>query len=321
MSGKGKSLPPALKSLLVQPLYPARTSTLRPGIIVPAGRPAGPAPGPPPQGLLETLRKVKREAESRGLGWGEWLSIATATMVTLNSPSSLTILHRFAAGSGAFQPDPAVVPALNLQQRVDRALLMREVGLKCIGFVGIPKVINNLAALRKAVDEDKELASALPTAPRRKIVESDLANVHRAAYSLWDDIYQPHSEKLLKSLGHSHPDLPVFILEGEYGPLFSPPHKFRLSEKEPEWEVGRLRTSLVAISALRAQGGVGPQVTSHVWGLMKAEPSVPVGHANEKGLRWLTSEEGALWVVEAVNELSQVVEGSEVQQDGRQSKL
>lgn len=44
---------------------------------------------------------------------------------------------------------------------------MREVGLKCIGFVGIPKVINQLAALRKAVDEDHDLVGALPKEPRR----------------------------------------------------------------------------------------------------------------------------------------------------------
>lgn len=148
----------------------------------------------------------------------------------------------------------------------------------------------------------------------------------KAAYSLWDDIYQPHSDKLIKILGQSHPDLPVFILEGEYGPLFSPPHTFRPGESEPAWEVGRLRTSLVAIAALRAQGGVGPQVTSHVWGLMKAEASIQQGAENEKGLRWITSEEGALWTVEAVNALSEVVEGAEEIQLGsgegkRDSKL
>lgn len=44
---------------------------------------------------------------------------------------------------------------------------MREVGLKCIGFIGIPKVINQLAALRKAVEEDNELIKSLPKEPRR----------------------------------------------------------------------------------------------------------------------------------------------------------
>ena len=125
----------------------------------------------------------------------------------------------------------------------------------------------------------------------------------------------------------THPDLPVFIVDGEYGPLFSPPHTFRSGAQavqQPKWEVGRLRTSLVAIAALRAQGGVGPQVTSHVWGLIKAGPSIEKGDPHEEGLKWLTTEEGATWVVETVNDLSEVVEGGsheEGQQQQRESKL
>lgn len=59
---------------------------------------------------------------------------------------------------------------MTLQDRVDRACLMREVGLKCIGFIGIPKVINQLAALRAAVEEDGDLKEALPTQARRWVV-------------------------------------------------------------------------------------------------------------------------------------------------------
>lgn len=307
---KGKSLPPALKSMLAQPLYPARPSVLRQGTTRPAGRSANPSPSPSSQALTDAFGQLQRQAEGKGLGWGEWLSIATATLVTLNSPGSLASLHRFAAGS-----------SLQLQDRLDRAQLMREVGLKCIGFIGIPKVINNLAALRKAVDEDQELASALPTEPRRKLSGQDIPAVQSAAKAMWDDIYQPHHDKLIKILGHSNPDLPVFILDGEYGPLFSPPHTFRGNKAQPEptWEVNRLRTSLVAIAALRAQGGVGPQVTSHVWGLMKAEPSIAANDPHSNGLKWITSEEGAVWTVEAVNALSEAVEGSETAE--RESKL
>lgn len=205
--------------------------------------------------------------------------------------------------------------ASGAHERLDRALLMRETGLKCIGFIGIPKVINNLAALRSAVDAagpDDSLARALTeTQPRRKLGNNDggktLAQVHSAAYELWDDIYQPHSDKLLKILGHSHPDLPVFIVEGEYGPLFSMPHRFNpevAGHVEPSWEVNRLRTSLVAIAALRAQGGVGPQVTSHVWGLLKAKKSIATDDAHRAGLEWLCSEEGSLWAVRAVDGVS-----------------
>lgn len=144
----------------------------------------------------------------------------------------------------------------------------------------------------------------------RQVKSERLGLVHKAAYDLWDDIYTPHSEKLLKILGTSHPDLPVFIVESEYGPLFSSPASFALPsdpeamKKEPVWDVNRLRTSLVAISALRAQGGVGPQVTSHVWGLLKAKDAIKPDDASKRGLEWLTTEEGALWVVRTVDGVS-----------------
>lgn len=201
---------------------------------------------------------------------------------------------------------------------------MREAGLKCIGFIGIPKVINQLAALRSAVDEDDELKTALPTEPRRKVTQSELQPVQDAAYKLWDDIYTPLSDKLISILGHSHPDLPVFIIDGEYGPLFAPPHTFANKpelKQEPAWEVNRLRTSLVAIAGLRAQGGVGPQVTSHVWGLMKAQNSINAQDGHAAGLRWLTSEEGALWAVRVVDSLCLAVEGAEEEDKPRESKL
>ena len=136
--------------------------------------------------------------------------------------------------------------ALPLAERLVRAQLMRETGLKCIGFIGIPKVsvsswrqsvgaaaaggscapsgdgrqsfsmapgprscssrrrtlaslqlqqrasscssladtnaqvINNLAALRAAVDEDAELAEALPTAPRRCVALLHVPLCHSA---------------------------------------------------------------------------------------------------------------------------------------------
>lgn len=145
--------------------------------------------------------------------------------------------------------------------------------------------------------------------------------MQKAAYNLWDDIYTPHSDKLRAILGQSHPDLPVFIVESEYGPLFAPPHTFS-SAPEPAWEVNRLRTSLVAIAGLRAQGGVGPQVTSHVWGLLKSSKSIAPGDDNRQGLQWLASEEGALWAVRVVDSLCQAVEGG-VQEEalGRESKL
>ncbi|UZJ53881.1 hypothetical protein CBS101457_003201 [Exobasidium rhododendri] len=306
------SLPPALKSLLKQPTFAPRPSLHQTGVILPAGRAAGPMTAPSQSTLYQTFDRLSDDAKGKGVGWGEWLSLATATLVTLNSPGSLQALHKHSAPT-----------SLAIDQRVERACLMREVGLKCIGFVGIPKVINQLAALRSAVDEDEELVSALPKEPRRKITAKELEPVQKAAYDLWDDIYTPLSDKLIHILGKSHPDLPVFIVDSEYGPLFAPPNTFT-AISSPSWEVNRLRTSLVALSGLRSQGGVGPQVTSHVWGLLKSKKSIAVNDENKKGLEWLTTEDGALWAIRTIDSLCLAIEGAEQEEAvkvQRESKL
>lgn len=145
---KGRSLPTALKELVKQPTFPARASRA-------AGRSANPSPTPKLASVSQHFQSLQAEAKQKGIGWGEWISIATATLFTLNNPGSLQALHKFAAKDA------------DLEHRKNVALLMRETGLKCIGFIGIPKVINNLAAVRKAVEEDQELVKALPTEPRR----------------------------------------------------------------------------------------------------------------------------------------------------------
>ena len=66
---------------------------------------------------------------------------------------------------------------------------------------------------------------------------------------------------------------------------------------------------LMAIVCLRAQTGVGPQVTSHVFGLRKAvddgtweaEEAMP-----EQGTKWLASDAGSEWILKTVDE---IVEG------------
>lgn len=138
----------------------------------------------------------------------------------------------------------------------------------------------------------------------RNVTQANIDLVHKSAYGLWDNIYTPLSDRLVDVLRNSHPDLPVFIIENEYGPLFASPGSFHDPPRpEPAWDVNRLRTSLVAIAALRSQGGVGPQVTSHIWGLLKAKSSISATDVNKKGLEWLASEEGAEWAVRVVDQV------------------
>jgi hypothetical protein len=74
--------------------------------------------------------------------------------------------------------------------------------------------------------------------------------------------------------------------------------------------LGRVLTSVIAIACLRSQGGVAPQVTSHVFGLRK---SLERGSGAEKeeekveGQEWLTSEEGCQWVLEWVDKIVETV--------------
>lgn len=129
--------------------------------------------------------------------------------------------------------------------------------------------------------------------------------------SLYEDIYQEKSQRLREVLTHSHPDLGVYILQSEYGPLFAPPPMYKNTEM-PSWDVNRVRVSLMNMSALHAQGGVAPQVTSHTFGLLRSGPSFAHVQGKERaGLDFLASIEGATWVIQTVNDITSVVEGVE----------
>jgi len=64
----------------------------------------------------------------------------------------------------------------------------------------------------------------------------------------------------------------------------------------------------VAVACLRAQTGVGPQVTSHVFGLRKAfedgsAEAEGEGEGEGEGQQWLASDEGNVWLLESVDSI------------------
>ena len=67
--------------------------------------------------------------------------------------------------------------------------------------------------------------------------------------------------------------------------------------------LSRALGSIVGIATLRAEENVGPQLTSHVFGLLKAR-DVP-GLSEED--YWLATDEGTEWVVRTVDALLDVV--------------
>ncbi|KAF3003692.1 dolichyl-P-Man:Man(5)GlcNAc(2)-PP-dolichol alpha-1,3-mannosyltransferase [Curvularia kusanoi] len=256
---------------------------------------ARPGPVPAPPKIQSVFKKIETEATDRQLGRPSWLAVSTAATMTMNSPESMEALfHSSTAGK---QTD----------ESVQVAEFMREVALKCIGFNGIPRTINMLNAFRAALPQD--VYARLNTTPTRYPDASNVEQINKRGRGLWDKIYKPLNEKLESKLGEAHPDLPVFIINTEYGGLFTDP------ERSVGASVGRITTSLIAITCLRAQQGVGPQVLSHVFGLRKAlgdgswkdEPAA----GSEEAIRWLASDEGCTWILEKTDELVEALGGGQ----------
>ena len=252
---------------------------------------ARPGPVASSKKVVSVYNAIARDAASRGVGLPAWLTISTAATMTMNSPDSLLELHRVATASS----DQA--------HKVSAAELMREVGLKCISFNGIPRSINCLGAFYTGLPTT--LSSALSKTPTRNLTESSLTSRLRRGISLWKSIYHPLDEKLTGKLAQSHPDLPVHIHQGHYATLLSNPPSTSTSPDQPGQRVGRILTSLVSISCLRAQTGVGPQVLSHVFGLRKAyeDGSYEADLEPVDGGKWLASDDGSIWLLETVDRI------------------
>ncbi|KAE9381069.1 hypothetical protein N431DRAFT_439962 [Stipitochalara longipes BDJ] len=264
-------LSPSLKALINAPF--ARPNTL----------PASPR-------IRSVYDSLRKEASSKNVGVPAWLTLSTAATMTMNSPDGLTELYNLATAGSK-----------NKKQSVETAELMREIGLKCIGFNGVPRTINCLGAFRASLPN--EIISSLSTKPTRVASTNNINDIINRGQSLWSSIYRPFDSKLFSKLADSHPDLPVFILNHEYGALFADPP---VLGHETGAKVGRVLTSIVAVACLRAQTGVGPQVVSHVFGLRKAyedESFKASGEFPVEGGEWLATDEGNVWLLGAVDRI------------------
>ncbi|CAK7272405.1 hypothetical protein SEPCBS119000_005105 [Sporothrix epigloea] len=268
-------------------------------------------PGPTPAGphIADVYRSIAADAVQHGVGSQPWLTFLAATTITLNAPEALTVLYQVATDKSTPPPPPPLAP-------VATAELIREVGLKCIGFNGIPRTINALGSFR-ANSIPSAVAAQLATKPTRVPAADTLAETTARGLGLWRSIYAGVDVKLLDKLAESHPDLPVHILHSHYGPLFSDPPNHAAGGLAT---VGRALTSLVAIACLRAQTGVGPQLVSHVLGLRKAVADgtwLPAGaDATEAdnnsvlGVKWLATDVGTEWLLQSIDRVVAALGGA-----------
>ncbi|EFQ34341.1 uncharacterized protein GLRG_09485 [Colletotrichum graminicola M1.001] len=254
---------------------------------------ARPGQTPAPSHMREVYQTVARDAASKNVGTKPWLAISAAATFTMNSPESLECLYNVASSSG--RPD-----------KRETAEFVREIGLKCISFNGIPRTINCLNAFYASLPKD--VTAQLETKPTRTPNAQNIGDITARGQALWDSIYAPFEVKLYEKLAQSHPDLPVHILNSHYAGLLSDP-----KERGGLASVGRLLTSVVAISCLRAQSGVGPQVLSHVFGLRKGLEDGTFKADNQddiQGANWLASDEGSEWILNSVDTITEAIGGA-----------
>lgn len=278
------------------------SASLKALINAPSARP-GPTAAPPR--IADVYRAIARDAAKKNIGSQPWITFSAAATITLNSPDALAVLWRVASEQQTSTLSP-----------VASAELIREIGLKCIGFNGIPRTINVLGSFRSSLSED--VVAQLATAPTRVPTAENLQETSARGLGLWRSIYAGVDVKLLDKLAESHPDLPVHILNSHYGPLFTDPPNHTANGLG---SVGRALTSLVAIACLRAQTGVGPQVVSHIFGLRKAIADgtwLPNGHqgasAEDKesvrGVDWLATNDGSEWLLQSIDRIVRELGGS-----------
>jgi hypothetical protein len=113
--------------------------------------------------------------------------------------------------------------------------------------------------------------------------------------------------------------LSAFIIQS-YGTVLSPlPGETRSysshsgSDDRDQGNLSRALGSVVGIACLRAEERVLPQLTSHVFGLLKArhEPNL-----NDED-RWLSSDEGTEWVLRTVDVILDGVTSEETKPNAR----
>ncbi|KAI9829314.1 MAG: hypothetical protein M1819_006377 [Sarea resinae] len=243
-----------------------------------------------PSNIRSVYEKIAHEASSKNVGLPYWLTISTAATMTMNSPNALTELYRLATSSKGNK------------ESASTAEFMREIGLKCISFNGIPRTINCLGPFRASLPGD--VVQSLSTKTTRVPTKENIDEIKDRGDKLWQSIYVPFDEKLTAKLGESHPDLPIYIISYHYGALLADPDRGDLPK------VDRVLTSVVAVACLRAQTGVGPQVTSHLFGLRKAfeqGTGLEPAEKEDQGARWLASNEGSIWILETVDKIVEAI--------------
>ncbi|THH33736.1 hypothetical protein EUX98_g415 [Antrodiella citrinella] len=278
-----KHLPPTVKQLL----------TLRnPGL----------PKTPPFTKLYPVLRSTFEDAQIRKATTG-WLTLTTCTLLTANLPASVGQLYQFATRD---DPNDAATRR-GVADSIHKAALMRESALKSCIFVGVPRTILSLAGLNSVLEDDVKAGLRKEPSVKRVPTAQTVDEILTRGRTLWQTIYTPHDEKLYNKLGDYHPDFIEFIIQA-YGGVLAP----QPGGASEQGNLSRAMGSVVGTACLRAETHVGPQLISHVFGLLKARDVEGLSKEDY----WLSSDEGTEWVIRTIDKILDIVqpEGTESEQ-------
>ncbi|RYC58801.1 hypothetical protein CHU98_g7408, partial [Xylaria longipes] len=90
------------------------------------------------------LERLASDARQKKVGLPAWVTVSTAVSATMNCPEAMTQVFDLANTSNA---QSQRTPAQNAE-------LIREVGLKCVSFNGIPRSINTLGAFYNSLPSE-----------------------------------------------------------------------------------------------------------------------------------------------------------------------
>ncbi|PYH89269.1 hypothetical protein BO71DRAFT_363789 [Aspergillus ellipticus CBS 707.79] len=271
---------------------------------------AHPKTTPAPREIEKIFEKIQQGARTLRVDQQSWLALAAATTITLNSGPALSILFNVAT-----KDTPSI------SDRVLAAETIREIGLKCIPFNGMPRTINALRAFQ--ADLPEEIVAEMNQEPRRGLTQNNIHRTNKRGRKLWDQVHRPRAAQRYNHYAKLHPDLPVVVVENHFGALLSDPGR------KPGASVGRLTMSVIAIACLRAQLGTGSQLHEHVLGLKKAVVDGTwadnMGDAPERGAKWLASQGGIIWMLRWIDnirkEVKQTVAKLKPEEKGRLYEL
>jgi hypothetical protein len=171
------------------------------------------------------------------------------------------------------------------------------------------------------------------TSFRRNADANNIEDILARGRKLWNSIYEPHADKLYSKLGSYHPDFickskhalsisvifmmticfynyAAFIIQS-YGSVLAP---LPTLGQQVQGNLSRALGSVVGVACLRTEERVGPQLVSHVFGLLRAryvEDQSPED-------AWISSDEGAEWVIRTVDK---TVDGLNLEQEPPQSRV